>query len=172
LADIQPFCRAVAYDRRIWVKDAAWANSNWTTNSYRAVDEFEYLYIFWKPGITKIDRKRLSKDEWTDWGSRAVWSIRSVQRNDDHEAKFPLELPRRAIKLLTDEGDTVLDCFMGSGTSAIAAIQEKRHYIGIDKEQKYVLLSQRNIKAYQLQTSQITLFQQEGTQSQKQIIEK
>lgn len=155
------------YDRRIWVKDAAWANSNWTTNSYRAVDEFEYLYIFWKPGITKIDRKRLSKDEWTDWGSRAVWSIRSVQRNDDHEAKFPMELPRRAIKLLTDEGDTVLDCFMGSGTSAIAAIQEKRHYIGIDKEQKYVLLSQSNIKAYQLQTSQITLFQQEGTQSQK-----
>ena len=155
------------YDRRIWVKDAAWANSNWTTNSYRAVDEFEYLYIFWKPGITKIDRKRLSKDEWTDWGSRAVWSIRSVQRNDDHEAKFPMELPRRAIKLLTDEGDTVLDCFMGSGTSAIAAIQEKRHYIGIDKEQKYVLLFQSNIKAYQLQTSQITLFQQEGTQSQK-----
>ena len=104
------------YDRRIWVKDAAWANSNWTTNSYRAVDEFEYLYIFWKPGITKVDRKRLSKEEWTEWGSRAVWNIRSVQRNDDHEAKFPLELPRRVIKLLSDEGDVILDCFMGSGT--------------------------------------------------------
>lgn len=46
------------YNRRVWVKDAAWANSNWTTNSYRAVDEFEYLYIFWKPGITKVDRRR------------------------------------------------------------------------------------------------------------------
>ena len=136
------------YDRRVWVKDAAWANSNWTTNSYRAVDEFEYLYVFWKPGITKIDRRRLSKDEWTDWGSRAVWNIRSVQRNDDHEAKFPLELPRRAIKLFTEPGDAVLDCFMGSGTSAMAAIRENRHYLGIDKEQKYVTLSKDNIKRF------------------------
>jgi len=139
------------YDRRIWLKDAAWANSNWTTNSYRAVDEFEYLYIFWKPGITKVDRQRLSKDEWTEWGSRAVWNIRSVQRNDDHEAKFPLELPRRAIKLLTDEGDTVLDCFMGSGTSAVAALKEKRHYLGIDKEAMYVALAKENIQRYRME---------------------
>lgn len=94
------------YDRRVWIKDAAWANSNWTTNSYRAVDEFEYVYIFWKPGITKVDRNRLNKNEWSDWGSRAVWNIRSVQRNDDHEAKFPLELPRRVIKLFSEPGDT------------------------------------------------------------------
>lgn len=147
------------YDRRIWVKDAAWANSNWTTNSYRAVDEFEYLYIFWKPGITKVDRKRLSKNEWTEWGSRAVWNIRSVQRNDDHEAKFPLELPRRAIKLFTDEGDIVLDCFMGSGTSAIAALSEKRHYLGIDKEAKYVALSKENVQKYKDGASQIKLFE-------------
>ncbi len=146
------------YDRRIWVKDAAWANSNWTTNSYRAVDEFEYLYIFWKPGITKVDRKRLSKEEWTEWGSRAVWNIRSVQRNDDHEAKFPLELPRRVIKLLSDEGDVILDCFMGSGTSAIAAIAEKRHYIGIDKEKKYVQLAEKNINEYLSQTAQMSLY--------------
>ena len=147
------------YDRRIWVKDAAWANSNWTTNSYRAVDEFEYLYIFWKPGITKVDRKRLSKNEWTEWGSRAVWNIRSVQRNDDHEAKFPLELPRRAIKLFTDEGDIVLDCFIGSGTSAIAALSEKRHYLGIDKEAKYVALSKENIQKYKDGASQIKLYE-------------
>ena len=145
------------YDRRIWVKDAAWANSNWTTNSYRSVDEFEYLYVFWKPGVTKVDRSRLSKGEWSEWGSRAVWNIRSVQRNDDHEAKFPLELPRRAIKLFSDEGDTILDCFMGSGTSAMAAIQERRHYIGIDKEQKYVDLSIANIEAFSSQGEQLTI---------------
>lgn len=137
------------YDRRIWVKDAAWANSNWTSNSYRAVDEFEYIYIFWKPGITKVDRTRLSKAEWSDWGSRAVWYIKSVQKNDDHEAKFPLELPRRIIKLFSEQGDVVLDCFVGSGTSAIAALKEKRHYIGIDKEQTYVALSKHNIEAFQ-----------------------
>lgn len=139
------------YDRRVWVKDAAWANSNWTTNSYRSVDEFEYLYIFWKPGVTKVDWNRLSREEWSEWGSRAVWNIRSVQRNDDHEAKFPIELPRRAIKLFSDEGDTILDCFMGSGTSALAAIKEKRHYIGIDKEQQYVDLSIANIAAFSQQ---------------------
>ena len=63
------------YDRRIWLKDAAWENSRWHTNSYRAVDEFEYLYVFWKPGITKIDRSRLDRQEWADWGSRGVWAI-------------------------------------------------------------------------------------------------
>ncbi|MCM1117900.1 MAG: site-specific DNA-methyltransferase [bacterium] len=136
------------YDRRVWVKDAAWANSNWTTNSYRAVDEYEYVYIFWKPGITKVDRKRLTKDEWTEWGSRAVWNIHSVQRNDDHEAKFPVELPRRVIKLFSDEGDIVLDCFVGSGTSAVAALMEKRHYIGIDKEKKSVQLAKKNIEQF------------------------
>ena len=40
------------YDRRIWVKDPAWENSRWASLSYRSVDEFEYIYIFWKPGIT------------------------------------------------------------------------------------------------------------------------
>ena len=141
------------YDRRIWIKDAAWANSNWTTNSYRSVDEFEYLYIFWKPGITNIDRKKLKKEEWAQWGSRAIWTIRSVQRNDDHEAKFPLELPRRAIALLSDPGDTILDCFIGSGTTALAALREKRHYIGIDKEEKYVALAKKNIDDFQRQLS-------------------
>lgn len=145
------------YDRRIWVKDAAWANSNWTTNSYRAVDEFEYVYIYWKPGVTTVDRKRLKKEEWAEWGSRAVWNIRSVQKNDDHEAKFPLELPRRIIKLFSDKNDIILDCFMGSGTSAIAAISEGRHYIGIDKEEKYVQLAKENIKEFSSQAAQMTL---------------
>ena len=130
------------YDRRVWVKDPAWENSKWHTMSYRAVDEFEYVYIFWKPGVTKIDRTKLSKDEWINWGSRAVWNIASVKSNDDHEAKFPLELPRRLIQLLTVEGDTVLDCFIGSGTTAAAAIIENRHYIGIDKEEKYAKLAE------------------------------
>jgi DNA modification methylase len=134
------------YDRRIWVKDPAWENSRWHTISYRSVDEFEYVYIFWKPGITKVDRDRLTKDDWINWGSRAVWNIASVRTNDDHEAKFPLELPRRLIQLLTDEGETVLDCFMGSGTTAVASILENRHYIGIEKERKYVQLS--NIACY------------------------
>ncbi|MBI3958171.1 MAG: site-specific DNA-methyltransferase [Chloroflexi bacterium] len=131
------------YDRRVWVKDPAWENSRWASLSYRAVDEFEYLYIFWKPGITKIDRNRLSAEEWKEWGSRGVWAFPSVRTNDDHEAKFPIELPSRAIRLLTDPGDVVLDCFMGSGTTAAAAIREGRRFVGIELDPEYVKLARR-----------------------------
>lgn len=133
------------YDRRVWMKDAAWENSRWASLSYRAVDEFEYLYFFWKPGITKYDRERLSADEWKVWGSRGIWQFPSVKANDDHEAKFPIELPSRAIRLLTDPEEIVLDCFMGSGTTAIAAIRENRQYIGFEIERKYVSLSRKRI---------------------------
>ncbi len=133
------------YDRRVWVKDAAWENSKWSTLSYRSVDEFEYIYIFWKPGVTRIDRNRLSDREWAEWGYRAVWMFPSVRVNDDHEAKFPLELPRRAIRLLTDQRDTILDCFIGSGTTAVAAVQENRQFIGIEIQKKYVNLANRRL---------------------------
>jgi site-specific DNA-methyltransferase (adenine-specific) len=131
------------YDRRVWVKDAAWENSRWHTMSYRAVDEFEYIYIFWKPGPTIVNKERLTKDEWTAWGSRGVWNIPSVRANDDHEAKFPLELPRRIIRLLSEPGDTVLDCFVGSGTSAVAAILERRQFIGVDNSPACVTMAQK-----------------------------
>jgi DNA modification methylase len=131
------------YDRRVWVKDAAWENSRWHTMSYRSVDEFEYLFFFWKPGITRVDRHRLTPDEWKSWGSRAVWFIPSVRANNDHEAKFPLELPRRVIRLLTDPGDIVLDCFLGSGTTAVAALLEHRNFIGIEIMPQYVEMAQR-----------------------------
>jgi site-specific DNA-methyltransferase (adenine-specific) len=131
------------YDRRIWVKDPSWANSRWHSLSYRSVDEFEYVYIFWKPGITVVDRNRLAKREWVEWGSRGVWYFHSVRANYKHEAMFPLELPRRLILLLTDKGDTVLDCFVGSGTTAIAAIRTERNFIGIDKEKTYVEMSRK-----------------------------
>lgn len=125
------------YDRRVWVKDPAWVNSPWHNLSYRAVDECEYVFIFWKPGEMAINRDRLPADEWAAWGSRAVWHIPSVRSNDDHPAKFPLELPRRVIRLLSDRGDTVLDCFLGSGTTAVAAIETDRQFIGIEQHPGY-----------------------------------
>lgn len=133
------------HDRRIWVKDAAWENSKWASSSYRSVDEFEYLYFFWKPGVTKVDRSRLNRAEWRDWGSRAVWNIPSVRANDDHEAKFPIELPTRVIRLLTEPDEIVLDCFLGSGTTAVSACLEKRQFIGIEKERRYVKLARLRV---------------------------
>ena len=59
--------------------------------------------------------------------------------------EFPIELPTRIIKLFSVENDIILDCFMGSGTTAIAAIKEKRRYIGIELNPEYVKLSRINI---------------------------
>jgi len=129
------------YDRRIWKKDPSWFNSKWTSNSYRSVDEFEYIYFFWKPGETTINKNKLTQKEWTSWGSRAVWEFPSVRANDEHEAMFPLELPIRCIKLLTESNDIILDPFIGSGTTAIAALMLNRRFIGIEKEYKYYELS-------------------------------
>ena len=148
------------YDRRIWVKDATLENSKWHTISYRSVDESEYVYVFWKPGITKVDRERLTKQEWWNWGSRGVWEIPSVRSNSNHDSKFPVELPRRAIKLFTDPGEIVLDCFMGSGTTALAALSVGRRYIGIDKERRSVEIARkalRSVDIYRTEPEQMDL---------------
>ncbi len=146
-------CGLYLYDKRIWKKDPAWANSRWVTNTLKAVSETEDLYIFWKVGEYEVNRSRLTEQEWKDWGYRQVWDIPSVRKNDDHEAKFPHELARRIIKLYSDCGDIVLDPFLGSGTTAVVALQEKRYYIGIEKEEKYVALARSNIKNAMAQTT-------------------
>ena len=93
------------YDRRVWHKDPCWKGSPWHPTTYRAVDEFEYLYVFWKPGPTVHERLRLAPEEWSAWGSRGVWRIRSVVRNGRHEAEFPEELARRVIRLWSGGGE-------------------------------------------------------------------
>jgi DNA modification methylase len=134
------------YDKRVWAKDPSWANSQWTSNTLKAVSEYEDLYIFWKPGEYVVDRTKLSAQEWKDWGLRGIWDINSVRVNDDHEAKFPEELATRIIRLFSAEGDLVLDPFMGSGTTAVAAFRTNRQYIGIEKESTYVDLAQSRLQ--------------------------
>lgn len=157
LADFAYEVGLYLYDRRVWVKDPTWANNQWHSSSYRSVNEFEDIYIYWKPGETIVDRSRLSKAEWSDWGSRQVWNFRSVRSNDDHEAMFPVELPSRVIRLLTQKDDIVLDCFMGSGTTAIAAIREQRQFIGIELLENYVQLARKKI-ARELEKQSSLLF--------------
>lgn len=124
------------YDQRVWHKDPCWANSRWHSNSYRAVDEFEHIYVFWNPGIVEYDRERLSDREWATWGSRGVWNIRSVRQNDRHEAEFPEELAERIIRLLSPENGVVIDPFVGSGTTTAVAKKLGRTWLGIDSDQQ------------------------------------
>lgn len=135
------------YDRRIWKKDPAWANSRWTTNTLKAVSETEDLYIFWKPGEYVVNRERLTAAEWKEWGYRQIWEIASVRANDIHPAMFPLELAIRVIRLYSDEGDLVLDPFLGSGTTALAAVQCRRSYLGFEKQENYYHLAEENLRA-------------------------
>jgi len=99
----------------------------------------------------------LTKKEWKEWGGRGVWHIPSVRANGDHEAKFPIELPSRFIRLLTEPGDIVLDCFMGSGTTAVAAIRQRRNFIGVELIEKYVKLARSNVKKALAESRQLTL---------------
>ena len=122
------------YDQRIWHKDPCWANSRWHSTSYRAVDEFEHVYVFWKPGVVEFDRQRIEPDEWAEWGSRGVWQIRSVSRNDRHEAEFPEELASRVVRLFSPSNGVVLDPFVGSGTTTTVARRLGRGWLGIDSD--------------------------------------
>ena len=69
-----------------------------------------------------------------------------VNNKKKHSAAFPDALPEWFIKLFTDPGDLVLDPFIGSGTTAVAAIKLNRHYIGIEKESEYWNIAQKNTK--------------------------
>ena len=136
------------YDKRIWKKDPAWQNSKWTNNTLKAVSETEDIYIFWKPGEFHINKDRLTRAEWNEWGYRQIWEINSVRSNNIHPAMFPIELATRVIKLYTDENDMVLDPFLGSGTTILAALGLKRKYIGIELMQKYYDLALQNIQQF------------------------
>ncbi len=63
----------------------------------------------------------------------------------NHSAAFPIELPEWFIKLFTEEGDLVLDPFVGSGTSAIAAARLGRNYIGIDLLKEYCEIAEKKL---------------------------
>ena len=60
------------YDDRIWSKTPAWKNNAWHESSYRAVDEWEHLLFFRKPGPFVHDRSRIDHHEWAEWDSPGI----------------------------------------------------------------------------------------------------
>ena len=80
----------------------------------------------------------ISRDEFLE-ATTDLWEMAPESATRvGHPAPYPVELPKRLIELYTYEDDVVLDPFMGSGTTAIAALQTSRHFIGFDTDKSYI----------------------------------
>ncbi len=77
-------------------------------------------------------------------GQLTVWNINSV-KTAEHACPFPVEIPQRAIRATTDVGDLVLDPFMGSGTTIVAAKDLGRKAIGIEIEERYCEIAAKRL---------------------------
>ncbi|MHB1688139.1 MAG: DNA-methyltransferase [Ignavibacteriaceae bacterium] len=82
----------------------------------------------------------LVSDVWTD-----IHRIKHNKFRDDHPCQLPIHLLERIILMSTDEGDTILDPFIGTGTSAIAAKRLGRNYIGFDIDENYVKITEQHL---------------------------
>jgi site-specific DNA-methyltransferase (adenine-specific) len=92
-----------------------------------------------KPISQEIKEKsKLTKEEWKEF-TKTVWHIANVS-NAEHPAVFPEEIPLRLIKLFTFWGETVLDPFAGSGTTAFTALKYGRRAVCVDQNPQYVNL--------------------------------
>ena len=80
-----------------------------------------------------------------------VLHLATESANKRHSAAFPLSLPTWFIRLFTQPGDTALDPFVGSGTTAVAALMLGRHYVGIDIKDEYVRLAEARLAGAQAQ---------------------
>ena len=150
----------------IWDKGSSAAAStawgSWCSASNPTLrDVHEYIMIFSKDTFSRQRSKgrkvTITRDEFLEW-TKSVWSFQAESATKvGHPAPFPLELPLRIIKLYTFEGEIVLDPFIGSGTTAIAALQANRQYIGYDIDKGYVKLAEKRIKDFISSQSQAKL---------------
>ena len=100
----------------------------------------------------------INREEFMEW-TNGLWTFPGESKKRiGHPAPFPIELPRRCIKLFSYVGDTVLDPFMGSGTTLVAACLNKRYGIGIEVDRGYCKLAKDRIGQA---TDQLHLFEGE-----------
>jgi site-specific DNA-methyltransferase (adenine-specific) len=128
----------------------AWGSWKSATNPTLR-DVHEYILIFSKNNYARSGvgkKSTIERDEFLEY-TKSIWSFPSESaRRVGHPAPFPIELPRRLIQLYSFEGDVVLDPFAGSGSTCIAALQTKRHFVAYEKNARYAKLAEKRIREF------------------------
>ncbi len=151
--EIIKFCETIGFDYMgaiIWQKSTTMNTSGGATimgsfpyprNGIIKLD-YEFILLFKKNGIPeKADKNlkelsKMTKEEWNTY-FQGHWNFNGV-RQDGHIAMFPEELPKRLIKMFSFVGDTVLDPFVGSGTTSLAAKNLGRNSVGYEINPKFI----------------------------------
>ncbi|MBW2015174.1 MAG: site-specific DNA-methyltransferase [Deltaproteobacteria bacterium] len=122
-------------------------------------DIHEYILIFSKETFSRKRKGKeatIKKEEFLEC-TKSVWTFPAVSAKQiGHPAPFPEELPHRLIQLYTFKNDVVLDPFVGSGTTCLVAIKDKRNYVGYDIDPQYIKLAESRIGSYM---NQLHLFE-------------
>lgn len=125
-------------------------------------DIHEYILVFSKGMFSResLGRKStISKDEFLEF-TKSVWTFAAEPATKiGHPAPFPVELPYRLIQLYTFAGEVVLDPFLGSGQTAIAAIKTNRHYTGYEINKDYIRLAENRVKEFSVKFNSPQLFE-------------
>lgn len=141
----------------IWYKGAgagvsmAWGS--WRSASNPVLrDTHEYILVFSKGSFARRKPRgkesTISREQFLEW-TKSVWVFNPESaKRVGHPAPFPVELPYRLIQLYTYKGDIVLDPFMGSGSTALAALKAGRKFVGYEIHPRYVELAERRIAAW------------------------
>ncbi len=122
-------------------------------------DIHEYILVFSK-GDYKRERKKdelenrkntISKEQFMEW-TKSIWTMNAESaRRIGHPAPFPEELPYRLIQLYSFTNDIILDPFIGSGTTGVAALKTDRFYIGYDTDEEYIKLAENRLDPFKAQ---------------------
>ena len=135
----------------IWDK-AASSGGSCAWGSWRSAanptlrDVHEYILVFSKGSMNREKGKgTIKKEDFLDW-TKSIWKMNAESaKRVKHPAPFPEELPHRLINLYSFENDIVLDPFMGSGTTAVAALKNKRRFVGYDVSEEYIKIANNRI---------------------------
>jgi len=108
----------------------------------------EPIFVFRKVGTRAVppevkEASKITKEEFRECRD-ALWTINGAA-SDKHSAAFPVELPRRLIRMYSFVGDTILDPFLGSGTTARAALELGRNSVGVEINREFLTLMQEKI---------------------------